>query len=470
MPKTMFDKIWDRHTVVGGGDGQSLLYISRHMVYDSSFHSFEFLKRRGLPVKRPDQTFATADHFVSTLGREISAIEDPESRHVVDLLHTNARDCGIPLIGLDDPRQGIIHVIGPELGIAQPGLLLVCADSHISTLGALGALAIGIGHAESTHVLATQTLWQNKPKLMRVTLAGTRPFGVTAKDIALAIVSTIGVSGASGHAIEFAGSTIRGLSMEERMTVCNMAIESGARVGMVAPDETTFAYLDDRPFAPRGTGRDRALAYWRTLPTDSDAGFDAEVSVDAGNIAPMVTWGITPGDALPINSTVPDPTAERDAESRTAMSQALEYMDLTPGARLTDIAIDRVFIGSCTNGRIEDLRAAAQVARCGRAVVPALVVPGSTPVKRQAEAEGLDRIFIDAGFEWRHSGCSLCVAINGDTCVPGERCASTSNRNYAHRQGRGVRTHLMSPAMAAAAALTGHLTDVRRLEGAGREC
>ena len=465
MPKTMFDKIWDRHTVLNGADGQSLLYVSRHMVYDSSFHSFEFLKRRGLTVRRPDQTFATADHFVSTLGRAADAIEDIECRHVVELLHSNARACGIPLFGLDDPRQGIIHVIGPELGIAQPGLLLVCADSHISTLGALGALAIGIGHAESTHVLATQTLWQSKPRLMRITIGGTRPFGVTAKDIALAVVSAIGVSGAAGHAIEFAGSTIRGLSMEERMTVCNMAIEAGARVGMVAPDETTFAYLDGRPFAPRDDGRKRALAYWRTLPTEAGADFDAEVSMDAGDFAPMVTWGLTPGDALPITSVVPDPTEEPDAESRTAMGRALDYMDLKPGTRLVDIPIDRVFIGSCTNGRIEDLRIAARVARRGRAVVPALVVPGSTEVKRQAEAEGLDRIFIDAGYEWRESGCSMCVAINGDTGAPGERCASTSNRNHAHRQGPGVRTHLMSPAMAAAAALTGRLADVRRLEG-----
>ena len=468
MPKTMFDKIWDRHTVLSGTDGQSLLYVSRHMVYDSSFHSFDLLKRRGLTVRRPDQTFATADHFVSTLGRAADAIEDIECRHVVELLHSNARACGIPLFGLDDPRQGIIHVIGPELGIAQPGLLLVCADSHISTLGALGALAIGIGHAESTHVLATQTLWQSKPRLMRIMIGGTRPFGVTAKDIALAVVSAIGVSGAAGHAIEFAGSTIRGLSMEERMTVCNMAIEAGARVGMVAPDETTFAYLDGRPFAPRGASRDRALAYWQTLPSDADAGFDAEVSVDAGDIAPMVTWGMTPGDALPITGVVPDPTAEPNAESRTTMGQALDYMDLKPGTRLTDIVIDRVFIGSCTNGRIEDLRAAAQVARRGRAVVPALVVPGSAAVKRQAEAEGLDRIFIDAGYEWRQPGCSMCVAINGDTGASGERCASTSNRNHANRQGPGVRTHLMSPAMAAAAALTGRLADVRNWKGLGR--
>ena len=464
MPKTMFDKIWDRHTVLSGEAGQALLYVSRHMVYDSSFHSFDFLNRRGLTVRRPNQTFATADHFVSTLGRAVDAIGDAESRHVVELLHTNARASGIPLFALDDPRQGIIHVIGPELGIAQPGLLLVCADSHISTLGALGALSIGIGHAESTHVLATQTVWQSKPKLMRVTVAGVQPFGVTAKDIALAVISVIGVSGAVGHAIEFAGSTIRGLSMEERMTVCNMAIEAGARVGMVAPDETTFAYLDGRPFAPRGAGRDRALAYWRTLPSDVDAGFDAEVSVDAGDIAPMVTWGITPGEALPITGAVPDPMAEADAELRAVMGKALDYMDLKPGTRLTDIVIDRVFIGSCTNGRIEDLRAAAQVAQLGRAVVPALVVPGSTAVKRQAEAEGLDRIFIAAGYEWRESGCSMCVAINGDMGAPGERCASTSNRNHAHRQGPGVRTHLMSPAMAAAAALTGRLADVRRLD------
>jgi 3-isopropylmalate/(R)-2-methylmalate dehydratase large subunit len=299
-------------------------------------------------------------------------------------------------------------------------------------------------------------------------VAGTRPFGVTAKDIALAIISKVGVSGAAGHAIEFTGSTIRSLSMEERMTVCNMAIEAGARVGMVAPDEATFAYLDDRPFAPRGASRDRALAYWRTLPSDADARFDAEVSVNADNIAPMVTWGMTPGDALPITGVVPDPTAETNAESRTTMGQSLEYMNLKPGTRLTDIAIDRVFIGSCTNGRIEDLRAAAQVARHGRAVVPALVVPGSAAVKRQAEAEGLDRVFINAGYDWRQAGCSMCVGINGDIGVPGERCASTSNRNHANRQGPGVRTHLMSPAMAAAAALTGRLSDVRRLEGLGR--
>ncbi len=468
MPKTMFDKIWERHTILSGEGGQSLLYVSRHMVYDSSFHAFEFLERRGLAVQRPDQTFATADHFVSTLGRVVDAIEDAECRHVVELLHSNARAYGIPLFALDDPRQGIIHVIGPELGIAQPGLLLVCADSHISTLGALGALAIGIGHAESTHVLATQTLWQSKPKLMRIMVEGTRPFGVTAKDIALAIISKVGVSGAAGHAIEFAGSTIRSLSMEERMTVCNMAIEAGARVGMVAPDEATFAYLDDRPFAPRGASRDRALAYWRTLPSDADARFDAEVSVNADNIAPMVTWGMTPGDALPITGVVPDPTAETNAESRTTMGQSLEYMNLKPGTRLTDIAIDRVFIGSCTNGRIEDLRAAAQVAQHGQVVVPALVVPGSAAVKRQAEAEGLDRVFINAGYDWRQAGCSMCVGINGDIGVPGERCASTSNRNHANRQGPGVRTHLMSPAMAAAAALTGRLSDVRRLEGLGR--
>ena len=468
MPKTMFDKVWDRHTVLSGEGGQSLLYISRHIVYDSSFHAFEFLKRRGLAVRRPRQTFATADHFVSTLGRVVDAIEDAECRHVVELLHANARANGIQLFALDDPRQGIIHVISPELGIAQPGLLLVCADSHISTLGALGALAFGIGHAESTHVLATQTLWQSKPKLMRVMIAGAKPFGVTAKDIALAIVSTIGVSGAAGYAMEFSGSTIRSLSMEERMTICNMAIEAGARVGMVAPDETTFAYLNGRPFAPRGASRDRALAYWQTLPSDAGARFDAEVSVDAADIAPMVTWGMTPGDALPITGIVPDPMAEPNAESRSTMGQALNYMDLKPGTRLTDIAIDRVFIGSCTNGRIEDLRAAAQVARRGRSVVPALVVPGSASVMRQAVAEGLDRIFIDAGYEWRQPGCSMCVAVNGDMGRPGERCASTSNRNYANRQGPGVRTHLMSPAMAAAAALTGRLADVRRLKGLGR--
>ena len=464
-PRTMFDKIWDRHTVRGGDHGFALLYVSRHMVYESSFHAFALLGRSGRKVRRPGQTFSTADHFVPTASP--AAFRDAETRRLVEKSRRNARDAGIAHFGPDDPRQGIVHVIGPELGIVQPGLLLACADSHVSTLGAFGALALGIGHTESYHVLATQTLWQRRPRLMRMAIEGERPFGVTAKDIILAVIAKLGVSGAVGHAIEFAGSAVRELSMEERMTVCNMAIESGARTALAAPDHKTYAYLDGRPLAPKGEAKRKSMAWWRTLPSDAGATFDAEVTLGAGDVAPMVTWGTAPEDALPITARIPDPAREADPDRRSAMHRALDYMGLKPATRLTDVAIDRVFIGSCTNGRLEDLRAAAEVARRGRAVVPAIVVPGSARVKRQAEAEGLDRVFRAAGYEWRNAGCSMCVAINGDVVAPGERCASTSNRNFAGRQGPGARTHLMSPAMAAAAALTGRLTDVRRIARGG---
>jgi 3-isopropylmalate/(R)-2-methylmalate dehydratase large subunit len=432
-------------------------------VHDGSVHAFEFLRDRGLKVRRPDQIFATPDHGVSTLVHKVDAIPDPEQRRVVQLLERNTRAAGIVHFALDDPRQGIVHVVGPEQGITQPGMVLVCGDSHTATHGALGALAFGAGASEITHVLATQTTWQRRSKTMRVTVEGRLPPGVTAKDVILAIIAKVGANGAAGHVIEYAGSTIRAMSIEERLTVCNMSIEAGARAGMVAPDETTYAYLKGRPFAPKGAAWDRALAYWRTLPSDADARFDAEVPLDAAQLTPMVTWGNSPEDALPVTGRVPDPASERDPEKKAYLERTLQYMGLTPGTALTDIAVDQVFIGSCTNARLEDLRAAAQIAKRGKAKVPAMVSPGSTQVKLAAEKEGLDRIFRDAGFEWRESGCSMCVGMNGDLVAPGKRCASTSNRNFVGRQGKGSRTHLLSPAMAAAAALTGHITDVRKL-------
>ncbi len=385
---------------------------------------------------------------------------------MVEQLTENTRAAGIRLFGLDDPQQGIIHVVGPEAGLSQPGQLLVCGDSHTSTHGALGALAFGIGSSEVAHVLATQTLWQRKPKTLRITVDGTLGPAVTAKDVILAIIASIGTDGATGHVIEYAGSAIRGLSMEGRLTLCNMSIEAGCRAGMVAPDETTFAYLAGRPYAPKGAEWDAAVARWRMLPSDAGAVFDREVTLDGGAIAPMVTWGTSPENALPITSVVPDPEAETDLERRDSLRRALDYMGLTPGTRLEDVPIDRVFIGSCTNSRIEDLRAAAAVA-AGRHVaegITAWVVPGSGLIKLQADAEGLDRIFTAAGFEWRQAGCSTCLGTNGEIVAPGQRCASTSNRNFVGRQGPRARTHLLSPAMAAAAAVTGRLTDVRRLE------
>ena len=464
MSKTLYEKIWDAHAILEDDDGRTLLHVARHLAHDGSSHAFDFLQNRGLSVRRPDQVFATPDHGVSTTSHDVAAITDSEQRHVVDLLAQNTARFGIVHFALNDARQGIVHVVGPEQGITQPGMVLVCGDSHTSTHGALGALAFGLGASDILHVLATQTTWQRRAKTMRINVEGELPFGVTAKDVILAIIAKIGANGAAGHVIEYAGSTIRALSIEERLTVCNMSIEAGARAGMIAPDETTYAYLKGRPFAPKGARWDKALAYWRTLPSDPGATYDKEVSLDASALVPMVTWGNSPEDARPITGNVPDPNAEADPERRAYMIRTLEYMGLTPGMALTDIRVDQVFIGSCTNARLDDLRAAAEIAQRGHAVVPALVVPGSTQVKLAAEAEGLDRTFRDAGFEWRESGCSMCVGMNGDLVGPGKRCASTSNRNFIGRQGKGSRTHLLSPAMAAAAALTGRITDVRTLE------
>jgi 3-isopropylmalate/(R)-2-methylmalate dehydratase large subunit len=461
MGRTLYEKIWEAHKILEADDGQTLLHVARHLVHDGSVHAFEFLRDRGRKVRRPDQVFATPDHGVSTLVHKLDAIADPEQRRVVQLLERNTREAGIVHFSLDDPRQGIVHVVGPEQGITQPGIVLVCGDSHTSTHGALGTLAFGAGASEITHVLATQATWQRRSKTMRIKVDGRLPAGVTAKDVILAIIAKVGANGAAGHVIEYAGSTIRAMSIEERLTVCNMSIEAGARAGMVAPDETTYAYLKGRPYAPKAW--DRAVAYWKTLPSDPDAKFDAEIALDATQLAPMVTWGNSPEDALPVTGRVPDPAQEKNPEKKAYMERALQYMGLKPGMALTDVEVDQVFIGSCTNARIEDLRAAAQVAKRGKAKVPALVSPGSTQVKLAAEKEGLDRIFRDAGFEWRESGCSMCVAMNGDLVAAGKRCASTSNRNFVGRQGKGSRTHLLSPAMAAAAALTGRITDVRKL-------
>ena len=467
MPKTMFDKIWDEHAILENESGQTLLYVARNFAHDGSVHAFRFLEQRGMPMRSPDQTFATPDHGNSTRARTLEVIEDPLQRSVVAALATNAEKHGFTVFGLDDPRQGIAHVVGPEQGLTQPGLLLVCGDSHTSTHGALGALAFGIGASEVAHVLATQTIWQQRPKTMRITVDGERPAGVTAKDVILSVIAKIGANGAAGHAVEYAGSTIRAMSIEERLTVCNMTIEAGGRCGMVAPDETTYAYLKEKPFAPKGADWDAAVAYWKTLPSDEGARFDVEVTLDATTFAPMVTWGNTAEDALPVTGRIPELASAGEGKQRDALRQTLDYMDLQPGAEVAGLAIDQVFIGSCTNSRIEDLRAAAQIARLGKAVVPAMISPGSTLVKRQAEDEGLDRIFKDAGFEWRESGCSMCCGMNGDLVGAGKRCASTSNRNFRGRQGPGSRTHLMSPAMAAAAALHGRIVDVRKLVRGG---
>lgn len=459
---SIFEKVWDRHVIAERDDGAALLYVDRLLCQENSFHAFEKLRRDGYGVRRPQQVFAFADHYVPTVNRA-AGIPDPEIRNMIETIESDAKQFGITLFGLGDVRQGILHIVGPEQGITLPGLIIAGADSHTSTHGAFGAFAFGIGSSEVAHILASQSLWRRRPKTMRVRIDGELAFGVSAKDVILAIIGKIGAGGAVGHVIEYCGSAIRAMSMEQRMTVCNMSIEAGARAGLIAPDETTFAYSEGRPYAPSGADWDRALASWRTLSTDADAVFDREVSLDARAVTPMVTWGTSPEDVLPIDARVPDPGGEPSSERARKMERALAYMDLIPGTALTDIRIDRVFIGSCTNGRIEDLRAAARVVAGRHSVVPAMVVPGSGLIKRQAEAEGLDRIFIDAGFEWRDAGCSMCVAINGDTLQPGERCASTSNRNFEGRQGRGGRTHLVSPAMAAAAALHGRLTDIRRL-------
>jgi 3-isopropylmalate/(R)-2-methylmalate dehydratase large subunit len=465
MPEaaTMFDKIWSAHAVETRADGATLLHIDRHLVHDGSSNAFRMLKERNLKVRRPDRTFATPDHYVSTLGRDLAAINEPSRRGMVEDLEAHTRASGVTLFGLQDRRQGIVHVVGPEQGLSQPGMIIVCGDSHTATHGAVGALAFGIGASEVAHVLATQALWQSKAKNMRVSVDGVLAPGVHAKDVILAIIANIGAGGGSGHVIEYAGSAIRSLSIEGRLTICNMSIEAGARAGMVAPDDTTYQYLQGRPYAPKGAEWDQALAIWKCLPSQDEAAFDREAHLDAAQIAPMVTWGTSPAAAAPITDVVPDPAAASDANSRQAMQSALAYMGLTPGSPLSEIAVNRVFIGSCTNSRIEDLRAAAKIADGRRAVVPTMVVPGSGLVKAQAEAEGLDLIFRRAGFEWREPGCSMCVGMNGDLVAPGDRCASTSNRNFVGRQGKGARTHLLSPPMAAAAAVTGKLTDVRQL-------
>ncbi len=462
---TLFDRIWQRHVVTQRPDGYALLYIDRHLMHEGSATGFDILRQRGLSMRRPERAVATPDHYVPTDGRRAGDIADPNRRRLVNVIRENSTAHRVTLFDMGDERQGIAHVVGPEQGLTLPGMTLVCGDSHTSTHGALGSLAFGIGASEVAHVMATQCLWQRRPKTMRITLDGVLGQGVTAKDIILAIIAKIGTAGAVGHVIEYAGAAIRGLSIDARLTVCNMSIEAGARAGMIAPDDTTFEYLVDRPFVPKGSAWSQALALWRSLPSDADAVFDKEVFLDAAKIAPMVTWGNSPQDAVCITDRVPDPMAAETMARRDSMQRMLAYMGLTPGTAMADVRVDRVFIGSCTNGRIEDLRAAAGVVNGRTAIVPAWVVPGSGLVKRQAEAEGLDRIFRAAGFEWREPGCSMCVGMNGDIGHPGERIASTSNRNFVGRQGVGVRTHLVSPVMAAAAAIAGHFVDVRQLLG-----
>ena len=461
-PQTLIDKLWAAHEITRREDDAALLWVDRHYLHEGSFHGFSQMQARGRTVAEPELTFGVADHYVPTRGRN-REIANPEIAAMVRNLEKNAADNRISLFDLHDPRQGIVHVVGPEQGITLPGLLIVCGDSHTSTHGAFGAYAFGIGASEVAHVLMTQTIWQKQPKTMRITVDGTAALGIAAKDIALAIIARIRADGAQGHAIEFAGSTIRALSMEGRLTLCNLSIEAGARCGMVAPDATTFGYLKGRPYAPKGADFERAVEAWTKLNSDNGATFDREVTLDAGGIAPIVTWGTTPDDALPIDATVPDPSRELDPVRAKYLREALDYMGIPPGKKLTEIGIDRVFIGSCTNSRIEDLRAAAAVLAGRVSKVPGLVSPGSTLVKRQAEEEGLDKVFRDAGLEWAESGCSMCVGINGDLVPSGERCASTTNRNFRGRQGPGARTHLMSPAMVAAAAVAGRLADVRPL-------
>jgi 3-isopropylmalate/(R)-2-methylmalate dehydratase large subunit len=459
----MFEKIWARHVVAEGPGGHVLLYIDRHLLHEGAAAAFGRLALSGRRVRRPELSFATADHYLLTSPG--SPTSDAETRGMVEALGRHTAEQRILYFGVGDPRRGIVHVIGPEQGLTLPGVTLVCGDSHTATHGAFGALAFGIGSSEVEHVLATQTLWQKKPATMRISVDGRLGPGVNAKDVILAIIARIGAGGGVRHAIEYAGSTIRAMSMDERMTVCNMSIEAGARAGMIAPDETTYAYIEGRPLAPSGPAWPRALAEWQALPSDPGAVFDREVHLAASEIAPTVTWGTSPQDALPITARVPDPASVADPGRRESMARALAYMGLDPGTPLSDVMVNRVFIGSCTNGRLDDLRVAARVAKGRRAVVPAWIVPGSGLIKRAAEAEGLDRIFREAGFEWREAGCSMCVGMNGETAAAGERVASTSNRNFEGRQGQGARTHLMSPAMAAAAAVTGKLTDVRTLGG-----
>jgi 3-isopropylmalate/(R)-2-methylmalate dehydratase large subunit len=464
-PRTLFDKIWDSHVVHRQEDGTCILYIDRHLVHEvTSPQAFEGLRLAGRQVRQPAKALAVADHNVPTTDRR-QGIADAESRLQIETLEENCRDFGIRYFPMDDKRQGIVHIVGPEQGFTLPGMTIVCGDSHTSTHGAFGALAFGIGTSEVEHVLATQTLLQRPAKNMRITVEGALPFGVSAKDMILAIIAKIGTAGGTGHVIEYAGQAVEALDMAGRMTVCNMSIEAGARAGLIAPDETTFSYLEGRPLAPTGQEWQKALAYWRSLPSDAGAHYEREVRLNVAEIAPQVSWGTSPQDVIPITGIIPRPEDFADEGRRQATLRALEYMGLKGGTPIRDVAVDKVFIGSCTNGRIEDLRVVAALAK-GRQVaknVVAMVVPGSGLVKEQAEFEGIDRILRDAGFEWREPGCSMCLAMNADKLAPGERCASTSNRNFEGRQGRGGRTHLLSPAMAAAAALTGKLSDVRDL-------
>jgi 3-isopropylmalate/(R)-2-methylmalate dehydratase large subunit len=466
MSKTLYDKIWQDHMVHQQDDGTELLYVDRHLIHEvTSPQAFESLRLSKRTVRRPDLTLAVADHNVPTTDRS-KGIADEESRIQVDTLKNNCEEFSIELFDMNDKRQGIVHIIGPEQGFTQPGTVIVCGDSHTATHGAFGALAFGIGTSEVEHVLATQTLIQKKSKNLRINVNGELPLGVTAKDVILKIIGTIGTAGGTGYVIEFAGEVIRNLSIEERMTVCNMTIEGGARAGLIAPDQKTFDYLKGKPKSPKGENWDKALTFWKNLYSDKDCKFDKEININANEIEPLVTWGTSPQDVVSVTGNVPDPEKEKDKDRKIAMYRSLDYMGLKPNIKISDIKIDKVFIGSCTNGRIEDLRNAAKTIK-GRKVaktVSAMIVPGSGLVKDQAEKEGLDKIFIEAGFEWREPGCSMCLAMNADKLNPKERCASTSNRNFEGRQGRGGRTHLVSPAMAVAAAISGCLTDVRKFQ------
>ncbi|MGH3137275.1 MAG: 3-isopropylmalate dehydratase large subunit [Gaiellaceae bacterium] len=465
MPKTLFDRIWDSHVVSEEAGEPALLYVDLHLIHEvTTPQAFDGLRLAGRRVRRPDLTIATMDHNVPTTD---GPIHDPLARAQLDALRANCAEYGVPLYATGSGREGIVHVIGPELGLTQPGMTIVCGDSHTSTHGAFGALAFGVGTSEVEHVLATQCLPRPRPKTMRILYSGELPFGVTPKDLILGTIGRIGVDGGIGHVLEYAGEAIRAISMEGRMTICNMSIEAGARAGMVAPDETTFAYLENRPAAPKGADWERALERWQKLRTDDGAVFDRVVEIEVAELEPQVTWGTNPGMVAPVGGVVPDPADVADDDERAALERALSYMALEPGTRLLDIHLDRVFIGSCTNSRIEDLRAAAAVV-AGRRVHPrvrAMVVPGSAAVKLQAEEEGLDHVFEQAGFEWRRAGCSMCIGMNPDVLGHGERCASTTNRNFEGRQGRGGRTHLVSPPMAAAAAIAGHFVDVREWAG-----
>jgi 3-isopropylmalate/(R)-2-methylmalate dehydratase large subunit len=466
-PKTLYEKIWDNHVVDQDDQGNAILYIDRHLVHEvTSPVAFSGLRINNRQVRRPDATFAVPDHNVPTTpDRLTGVIKNEESRIQLETLERNAKDFGLVYFPMNDIRQGIVHIIGPEQGLTLPGTTIVCGDSHTATHGAFGALAFGIGTSEIEHVLATQTLPQKKSKSMRISVDGKLPFGLTAKDLILAVIGKIGTAGGTGYVIEYAGQAIRDLSMEGRMTVCNMSIEAGARAGLIAPDQTTYDYIRGRPWAPKGAGFEQAVSWWSRLPSDAGAAYDSEVTLNVSDIEPQVTWGTSPQDVLPISAVVPDPAKVADPVKRAGMERALKYMGLVPGTPLTQVKVDKVFIGSCTNGRIEDFRAVAEVVK-GRKVashIQAMAVPGSGLVKHQAEEEGLDKILVDAGFEWREPGCSMCLAMNGDELAPGQRSASTSNRNFESRQGPGGRTHLVSPAMAAAAAVTGTLTDVRTL-------